>query len=162
MKIRKQVYQLTPDDLNRFPIWEFALEEEGEEGQDEATVRPYKVSGALEPSDGMFVVKASFALADGTEMQGYLNPPVNGDISLGALQPIIVSNAGQIVFWCGRMTPSPDRLAMWYQFLGRDASRVFPIRFESQVELVDGPVSGSITGFMVLADVKAKTIKTLT
>ena len=40
MKIRKQVYQLTLDDLERTPVWEFALDEEVEEGQDEATVRP--------------------------------------------------------------------------------------------------------------------------
>jgi hypothetical protein len=37
MKIRKQVYELTTDDLELSPIWEFAADEEGEEGQDEAT-----------------------------------------------------------------------------------------------------------------------------
>jgi hypothetical protein len=71
MKIRRQVYELTLDDLSKFPVWEFALDEEGEEGQDEATVRPYEVTGALDPSDGMFVVRASFTLADDSKMQGY-------------------------------------------------------------------------------------------
>ncbi len=37
--IRKQVTALVPDDLERFSIWEFALDEEGEEGQDEARYR---------------------------------------------------------------------------------------------------------------------------
>jgi len=34
-RIRKQVYELTLDDLSRFPIWEFSLDSEAEEGQDE-------------------------------------------------------------------------------------------------------------------------------
>src|SRR5512132_118621 len=38
--IRKQVTDLRPDDLAPYPIWEFALDEEGEEGQDEETVKP--------------------------------------------------------------------------------------------------------------------------
>jgi len=70
MKIRRQVYDLTLEDLNEFPVWEFALDEEGEEGQDEATVRPYMNSGKLDPSDGMFVVRAIFTLADGSKMHG--------------------------------------------------------------------------------------------
>ncbi len=76
MKIRKQVYQLTLDDLSKSPVWEFALDEEGEKGQDEAAVRPYGISGALDPSDGMFVVRAIFTLADGSRLQGCLTPPV--------------------------------------------------------------------------------------
>jgi len=39
---RKQVYDLTLADLQAAPVWEFALDEEGVAGQDEATVRPYE------------------------------------------------------------------------------------------------------------------------
>ena len=35
-RIRKQVYNLTLRDLKSFPIWQFALHEECEPGQDEA------------------------------------------------------------------------------------------------------------------------------
>jgi hypothetical protein len=73
-KIRKQVYELSIADFSRFPVWEFALDEEGEEGQDEATVRPCQRCSDLHPLEGMFVVRASFVLADGTQMQGYLTP----------------------------------------------------------------------------------------
>ena len=38
--IRKQVFDLRPEDFASTPIWEFALDEEGASGQDEATVRP--------------------------------------------------------------------------------------------------------------------------
>jgi len=162
MKIRKQVYKLTAGDLSKFPVWEFALDEENEEGQDEATVRPYEVSGALDPSDGMFVVRAAFTLADGSKVQGYVTPPVQGDDSIGTLQPIIVTAAGQVGFWCGMMSPSPDQLAEKYRSLGRDAGRTFPLQFESQVELVGGPVRGTLRGFIVLEDSKTGKVKTLT
>ena len=52
MKIRKQVYELTVDDFTEFPVWEFALDEEGEENQDEATVRPSTAPLPLDCSDG--------------------------------------------------------------------------------------------------------------
>lgn len=153
---------MTLGDLSKFPVWEFALDEEGEEGQDEATVRPYEVSGSLDPSEGMFIVRASFILSDGSKMQGYLTPPVQGDDSLGTLQPIIVTAHGQVGFWHGIMSPSPERLAQSYLMLGRDARCVFPLRFESQVELVGGPVRGSLAGFMVLENMETRKIKTLT
>jgi len=70
MKIRKQVYQLTLDDLERTPVWEFALDEEVEEGQDEATVRPVEGPFPLDPAGGMFVVRARFRLGDGTRLTG--------------------------------------------------------------------------------------------
>ena len=57
MPVRKQVYELTMQDLERFAVWEFALDEEGNEGQDEATVRPWELAAPLDPAQGMFVVR---------------------------------------------------------------------------------------------------------
>jgi hypothetical protein len=59
MKVRKQVYELTNRDLLEAPVWEFALDEEGEEGQDEATVRPWARQEPLDPTDGMLCLVAS-------------------------------------------------------------------------------------------------------
>ncbi|MGA9453583.1 MAG: hypothetical protein WBW41_19825 [Verrucomicrobiia bacterium] len=59
-RVRRQVYELTLDDLNQFPVWEFRLGEEGEAGRDECTVQPYTASGPLDPADRMFVVRAVF------------------------------------------------------------------------------------------------------
>ena len=73
--VRKQVYELTLDDLEKFPVWEFRLDEEGEEGRDESTVRPYTPPGPLDPADRMFVVRAVFTLADGSRMQGLALEP---------------------------------------------------------------------------------------
>jgi hypothetical protein len=155
-KIRKQVNDLLITDFEQYPVWEFALDEEGEEGQDEATVRPYSVKGALDPSEGMFVVRARFVLADGTQLQGYLTPPVQGDSSLGTLQPIIVTPQGQVCFWCGTIAPGPDTVTASYALLGKSSpSQVFPVRFETDVLLVGGPVRGEVPGFLVLEDLES-------
>jgi hypothetical protein len=91
----------------------------------------------------MFVVRATFVLADGTNTSGYLTPPVHGDHLLGTVQPVIISPRGQVFFWCGVLNPSADHITESYHRLGKDsASSVLPIRFRSTVELVGGPVAG--------------------
>lgn len=149
MDVRKQVYELTSEDLNCFPVWEFALDEEDRPGQDEATVRPFEVAGALDPSLGMFIVRAEFTLADGSRMHGYLTPPIPRDSGFGYSQPVVITPTGQIAFWRGISAPSPEELAKYYLWLGRSADRVFPIHFQSEVELTYGRIIGEIAGFMV-------------
>lgn len=154
-RVRRQVYELTPADLDRHPVWEFALDEEGEEGQDEATVRPYDTRGALDPSEGIFIVRARLTLADGTRLTGYLTPPVQGDSSLGTLQPAVIVPEGQVSFWCGMIAPEPTHIASSYARLGKSsAGQVFPLRFESDVPLVGGSIAGEVPGFLVLEDFK--------
>lgn len=155
MKVRKQVYDLTLSNLQQNPVWEFALDEEGNEGQDEATVRPYKYKGILNPSEGMFIVRASFTLADGTVMQGYLTPPPQNDKTLGVVQPVIITERGQVLFWCGVIAPSEERIAQSYTVLGKSAECVFPLAFESAVPLVGGEIKGSIPGFLILEDFRS-------
>jgi hypothetical protein len=160
-RVRKQVYELTLDDLNTFAIWEFKSDAHGAEGQDEATVRPYTISGLLDPTDRMFVVRAAFTLADGSRMKGYFTPPVRGQEGIGTMQPIIVTARGQVRFWCGTSAPDAKRLAHNYDLLGKDANRVFPLRFESEVELVNGPAAGSVPGFLVLEDFQTRKTRTV-
>ena len=71
---RKQVYDLTLADLNAIPVWEFAPAEEDVPGRDEATVRAYFVTPPIDTGHGGVVVRATFTLADGTNMRGYLSP----------------------------------------------------------------------------------------
>lgn len=151
--LRKSVVDLTVADFDRFPVWEFALDEEGEEGQDETTVRPYPLTGDLDPAAGMFVVRARFRLADSTEMSGYLTPPVQGDSSLGTLQPIIITGEGQVLFWWGAIEPPRSHVAASYRRLGKALpSHVFPLEFSSDVPMIGGPVRGQLPGFLLLED----------
>jgi hypothetical protein len=161
-RIRKQVYELTVEDLEQHAVWEFALDEEGEEGQDEATVRPYEVHGPVDPSEGMFIVRARMRSADGTEFKGYLTPPAQGDSSLGVLQPVVVVGGGQVSFWCGMLELGPGHIAASYDRLGKSvATEVFPLQFESDVALIGGPLTGELPGFVVLEDFKTMRIKVI-
>ncbi|WP_093287366.1 hypothetical protein [Solimonas aquatica] len=155
MKTRKQVYDLIPADLHQTAVWEFALDEEGEEGQDEATVRPVNVEGSLNTADGMFIVWASFVLADGSHAEGYLTPGVQGDNHLSSVQPAVVAEGGQVSFWCGLVAPERGYLDRCYKVLGKQPNEIFPLSYQSQVNLVGGTISGSIPGFVVLEDMKS-------
>jgi len=158
MKIRKQVYDLTLEDFAEFPVWEFALDEEGEEGQDEATTRPYEFTEPLNPHDGMFVVWADFSLVDGSKMQGYLSPALENE--LGYIQPIIITNKGQVGFWSGTMQPSQDVITSKYSLLGKSSAQVFPLAFKSKVKISDGYNEGIISGFSFYSqDRKVRFIK---
>ena len=160
---RKQVYELANSDFIRCPVWEFALDEEGAEGQDEATVRPYLYDGDLDPSLGMFAVRASFTLADGTRVQGYLTPPSPESTDLGTPQPIIITPQGQVVFWQGIIAPTPQQIRESYRRLGKaSAAQVFPILFASDVKFLSGPVHGEIPGFLVVEDIHARKVRVVT
>jgi hypothetical protein len=154
-KMRKSVSDLSASDLAVHPVWEFALDEEGEDGQDETTVRPLEPCDELDPSTGMFVVRATFRLADGTEHRGYLTPPVQGDDSLGTLQPVVVTDQGQVLFWWGAIMPPTTAIAQSYERLGKTTpSDVFPIHFSSDFPIVGGAVQGELPGFLLLGDWK--------
>jgi len=160
-RIRKQIYDLTPQDLQTFPVWEFKLDDTTERGQDELTVCPCVSFGPLDPVDRMFVVRAVFTLADGSVKRGYITPPGRGDADIGALQPIIVTDQGQVRFWCGTSVPSQKRLLRNYELLGKEANQVFPLLFESEVELAGGPVRDSIPGFLVMEDFQTRRARTV-
>lgn len=148
-RIRKQMPDLTVADLHSHPIWEFASDEEGVEGQDETTVRPHRPAGDLDPEGGgQFLVLTSFVLADGTQLQGHITPSRN--VSAVA-HPYIITNRGPVGFWQGTLVPSPAEIAGNYAKLGKESpAQVFPIQFVSEVPLVGGPARGEISGFMVL------------
>ena len=66
--IRKPIEKLARADLAAFPIWEWAIDEEGVPGQDESWVRSTSY-GAVPPSDfGQYLVSAIATLRDGREI----------------------------------------------------------------------------------------------
>jgi hypothetical protein len=148
VKVRKQVYNLTLADFDRFPVWEFALDEEGEEGQDEATVRPFQFIPPLKPSDGLFVILSDFILADGTRMQGYLTPPAQETNDVRMSQPIIMTEHGQVALWYGILKPSAETISENYRLLNKTSAQVFPVRFKSTVEMQGGSIEGMLDGFL--------------
>jgi hypothetical protein len=157
--IREQVTELRPDDLARFPIWEFALDEEDEEGQDEETVRPRPDLDRADPADGMFVVRAELFSADGTRFDGYVSPDEDTDISF--TQPTIVTAEGQVRFWFGGVPPTRDELETAYRMLGKTAVELFPVRYRALAEHGGAPLEGEIPAFMHYETMGSTTIVTV-
>ena len=154
MRIRKQDYELNLTDLMQFPVWEYALDEERIQGQDERTVRPYHVSPPLDPHQAYFIVRASFHLADGTQRKGYIKPVVLSKQRFAKpvvpidLHPIVVTEKGRLSFWYGTTKPDSERISQSYDMLDKKPSEVFPIKFASDIEVLDSITEGDLEGFM--------------
>lgn len=148
-QVRKHVYELTPGDLAAHPVWEFCLDEEWVDGQDETTVRSRDdVQAVGGRPEGDFVVSAEFRLRDGSVLGGYVFTREEDDPS--ARQPAIVTERGQVGFWHGVFKPSLAELAETYERLGRPAERVFPVRYRSRVWVGGDFLKGTIRGFCYL------------
>ena len=150
--LRRQVYELTISDLALCPSWQFVPDEEGLPDQDEATVRPYLRTPA-DPGDGDMVVRARFTLSDGTQLTGYVYPPPpNVSWDLGLLQPVMVVDQGQIPVWFGMFPPPEGEFQRLLRTLGKTMEQVFPLTYESDVDLVGAPVNGVVDGFSFRKD----------
>ena len=71
IKIRKPVAKLTASDLKTFSVWEYAIDEEGVQGQDETWVRPVN---CVRIRKGLFsqIVACDFMTARGRKLQGFM------------------------------------------------------------------------------------------
>jgi hypothetical protein len=154
MRIRKQDYELNLLDLRQFPVWEYALDEEQDKGQDERTVRPYLASSSVDPHKAYLIVRASFHLIDNTQMVGYIRPVrLSGPKFMAPvvpvdMNPVIVTEKGQVVFWYGASKPDSEEISQNYHLLKKKPSNVFPIRFVSDVEVMDSIAEGTLEGFL--------------
>jgi len=145
MRIRKQVYELTLDDLKRSPIWEFCPDEVGMPGQDEATVKPRPDLTVADPGIGLTVAYTVFVASDGTQFLGYCYTCNENDLSL--IQPVIVTNHGQVAFWFGMIEPTRAQLDEAYAKLKKDKAALFPLRFQSSF-VGNAVQSGTIPAFL--------------
>jgi hypothetical protein len=156
MNIRKYDYDLTLDDLYLHPAWEYALDEEGNYNQNERTIRPSTRLPPFNPQEAYLIVRASFLLANGIVLKGYISP-----IKLGKsifanslipydLGPVILTNNGKVHFCYGQRKPDPDTISKNYEIIGQSPTSVFPIRVRTDVEIINGIAEGILEGFLYL------------
>lgn len=128
LETRKPVTTLTLTDLDAFPIWEYAIDEEDVEGQDETWVRPVDARGV--PWRSCAIAAADFRLSCGREYRGSI------DVSRLDDRPEFhegaIHDADGIRF---RLVPNP-KFAFFDQAmsdllngLGLTESEVFPITY---------------------------------
>ena len=144
-KIRKQVYELTAADLDSSAVWEFCLDEEGEPGQDEATVKPTPDLTKIYDLDGSQIAKTEFVFADGKKAVGYVY--ASFEEVLPAIQPVIITPLGQVMFWYGIIAPEDERQAQSLAKLASVSGKPFPIRYSCVVPTDDIPLDGDLEGF---------------
>jgi len=147
MKTRKQVYDLTVEDLRQFPVWQYALDEEGAAEQDEATVRPLAGLPAIAEDRSQVVLATTFTLADGTVHYGIINCPRRSDWNISDLLPAMLVPGGMFSFWLGVRRPRPEAVAAEYERIGRTAKQVFPAQLESLVAVDGERIRTALEGF---------------
>jgi DNA-directed RNA polymerase subunit RPC12/RpoP len=142
--IRKQIYELTLEDLERFPIWEFCLDEECEEGQDECTLRPFRIGECN--FESMFICAATFTLANGAQYHGFVSP----ENDLGYSQPTLyIDNERLVYFWYGPK-PTAEAIDKSLEWLGGRESNIFPIIWRTPFLSESIPQEGKIDGIYYL------------
>jgi hypothetical protein len=138
LRTRKPVSRLTLSDLRSFPVWEFCIDEEGVEGQDETWIRP--LARSTIPRKGWSLpVAANFTFKDGSNFKGFVVTTTASDDS---------DQPGAVLFFGGRQVCVPTKTEFnrnaakkdLLKALAREAKAVFPIRFQLQV-LVHGEMT---------------------
>jgi len=151
--IRKQVYELTQEDLDKFSLWEFCSDEEDVEGQDEATVKPSTESEVRGYSPGAYILTADVLFPDGAQGIGYVYSSEPNDI--GCLQPNLAIETRQINFWLGSLVYAGNvetHIAASYAALGRNSDQTFPLVFITRSPIAGSRQRSSVEGFMALGE----------
>ena len=135
LKTRKPVVKLTVGDFHAFPVWEYAIDEEGEGEQDETWVRPVDTA-AIRKGAYSQIVASDFATAGGRRLQGFMIvTTADGEVEVDA--GAIVGSIGYRVLphlsrklavrrnapW---VVEARDRLLL---ALGQHEADVFPLRY---------------------------------
>lgn len=148
-RIRKQMYDLTAKDFRDHAVWEFCLDEEEVEGQDETTVGPASLSEVPRNSFGSFLVAAEVTFGDGSKRPGYLFS-CEGDVIL-ASPGVFVGTRGTHFQIPGSLTPerAEQLKKRLYADLEMDSEAVFPVMVTSLVKVSGEPMRFALDGFVI-------------
>ena len=145
----RQFGTLTAADFERVPVWLAChvadYEEPWYDETDEETFRPWGGELPVEPQGGMYLVKATATLADGSSFPGFVTPADTNE--LGLLQPQLFAGTAMFSFWGGVMGVPQEQRAAFYKSLGKAAASVFPIRFTVAPGLVKDQAAIQVDGF---------------
>ena len=147
-RIRKQMFDLTAEDFGEFAVWEFCLDEEGLEGQNETTVRPSALKAIPANSMGSFLIAAEVRFGDGTKGVGYLFSDERDVISAW---PAVFISSRKVQFQIAGSLPIEkveERKEQYYRELGMDRQSIFPISFHSLVPVAGRTMSFVLDGFI--------------
>ncbi|WP_119322545.1 hypothetical protein [Capsulimonas corticalis] len=163
MKIRRRLADLSPQDLDDYSIWISIMDDYDEDEDEELDtdsrwtltpyMRPYDPNKPVR-MDLVCVVAADFLLADGDKFTGYLKYKGAGMDSIEHVQPAIVSEHGQIDFYSGVFQPSVEQQDAACSVIGKRRAEIFPVTFESRVEIAGHETVGYVDDFYFYEDTK--------
>ncbi|WP_207432172.1 hypothetical protein [Sabulibacter ruber] len=146
-KLRIQFEDFNKSHFEISPIWEFAIDEEGEDGQDETTLKPRLDLKYPDPSEGLLIIEGEFMSKSGRKYSGLCSPSF--DNSLSSIQPYIFAGNQMANFWMGISQPDDQTKEETYKMLNETSESLFPIILESILPNADGSkLQAQIDGFM--------------
>lgn len=137
LKTRKPIDALRLSDVEAFPIWEFATDEEENEGQDETWVRPIRLKKI--PADAYSLsVSASFTSPTGAKYRGIVG--VNTAEGFEVVHAAVLTEESYVfVPWPG-MAGASQMARDAAEELGIEAKDLFPLSFRLGV-----PIEGELS-----------------
>lgn len=144
---RKPVDQLRLPDITKFPVWEFATDDEATPGQDETWVRP--VDTKVVPANAFSLsVAAKFRTASGGELSGIVGVTTFGglEVTHGA---VITEQDYVFIPWPGYDGACRSCQVAAHE-LGIPESELFPLQYELVVP-VEG-IRGTVRGEYAYSD----------
>lgn len=136
--VRKQVHELSEADLSMHSLWCYPGVEDSR--SDEMTVEA--VDPDLFDFHTMFITRATFVLACGRQVTGWVHP----DASLGFAQPCMFVGDRSFTFWNGLEPPDETYLASLCSELRLSAASIFPITWRAIHAPPPSPSEGVIPG----------------
>lgn len=127
---RKPIGQLTLHDLDAFPVWEFAIDEEGVDGQAETWVRPV-VANTVPKGLYSLSVACDFRTASGKCFGGFVDVTTARGVELGGAVMLVEGDRAflpDVEYW----DPSDDRKAV-ASALDLPEAEVFPLALTLRV-----------------------------
>ena len=138
--MKKGFTKLTKKDFEEFHVWELQ--------NSLTTVEPYKGEIPFKADKfRVFFVRAKFILADKSKILGWIMicvPPYD----VYSLSPTIITDAGPVSLTRSLKQSNQKNLDESFRRLGKSASKIFPLQFETAVPVPNGPVTVEMSVFL--------------
>ncbi len=143
MTMDKQVFDLTPSDLEGHAVWYFPMDESVE---DELTVRPLAPAASV-PAGLQAIVRTDFTDSKARTYPGYVYWGEELDVEY--MKPTMWIDNLCVTFWNGIQKPSSTYVEAVRERLGDAAG---PVRYQSQAVGGLGATHGELAGLYHLAE----------
>lgn len=152
-RIRKQMYDLSLEDFQEHPVWEFCLDEENVDGQTEETVRPSDLRQLPANTFGSFLIATDVLFGNGTQTLGYLFSDER-DVSSALPAAFINDKCVPFAIPGSRGFLTNERVneckQRYYNDLAMERGSVFPVAFRSLIPVNGAPMNFVLDGFILL------------